>query len=218
MTRAAREPAPSTSGMNTATPTKTTTDAAPAPPRPSARPASEIGKHQPPSQPDELREEIKDLRAGLGDAVEALVHKTDVKARAQEKLAQGKEVAVQRGRQAGEFYNRHQPWSSRVLAAGATVLAGLVAVAGRVMTKRAAERRTVRGRIMHSGPGKAARRTGKDARKRARTLGRDAAKRARTVGKDAAKRTRSARKRASKTTVGSLGWLPASFGHRGWRR
>jgi cobalamin biosynthesis Mg chelatase CobN len=49
-----------------------------------------VGK-EPPSDPEQLREEIVETRRELGDTVEALAHKADVKARAQEKVAERKE-------------------------------------------------------------------------------------------------------------------------------
>jgi ElaB/YqjD/DUF883 family membrane-anchored ribosome-binding protein len=41
---------------------------------------------KPPSDPEELREEIKETREELGDTVEALAEKADVKAQAKEKI------------------------------------------------------------------------------------------------------------------------------------
>ena len=41
---------------------------------------------RPPSDPDKLREEIQETREDLGDTVEALAEKADVKAHAQEKV------------------------------------------------------------------------------------------------------------------------------------
>lgn len=46
-------------------------------------------------EPDQLREEIADTRRELGDTVEALAAKTDVKAQAKQKVEEGK-TAVSR--------------------------------------------------------------------------------------------------------------------------
>jgi hypothetical protein len=46
---------------------------------------------RPPSDPDQLREEIEETRQELGDTVEALAGKADVKAQAQAKVAQTEE-------------------------------------------------------------------------------------------------------------------------------
>jgi Protein of unknown function (DUF3618) len=47
----------------------------------------------PPSDPDALREEIEQTRADLGDTVEALAHKLDVKAQAKEAVSDVKDKA-----------------------------------------------------------------------------------------------------------------------------
>jgi uncharacterized protein DUF3618 len=47
-------------------------------------------------EPEELRREIERTRAELGETVEALVAKTDVKARAREKVAEAKVSAAHR--------------------------------------------------------------------------------------------------------------------------
>jgi hypothetical protein len=49
-----------------------------------------------PDNPDELRREIEQTRADLGETVEALAHKADVKARAQESVEHAK-VRVREG-------------------------------------------------------------------------------------------------------------------------
>ena len=46
--------------------------------------------------PDQLREEIEETRQELGDTVEALVAKTDVKARVKDKVSSTKESAAQK--------------------------------------------------------------------------------------------------------------------------
>jgi hypothetical protein len=47
-----------------------------------------------PRDPVQIREDIEATRRELGDTVEALVAKTDVKARAQEKIASARESVV----------------------------------------------------------------------------------------------------------------------------
>lgn len=47
----------------------------------------------PPSDPDALREEIEETRAELGNTVEALAHKLDVKAQAKEAVSDAKDKA-----------------------------------------------------------------------------------------------------------------------------
>jgi hypothetical protein len=47
----------------------------------------------PPSDPDALREEIEETRAELGNTVEALAHKLDVKAQAKEAVSDAKTQA-----------------------------------------------------------------------------------------------------------------------------
>jgi Protein of unknown function (DUF3618) len=56
----------------------------------------------PPSDPQELREEIAESREALGDTVEALADKADVKSRVQEKVAERKEQVAAVGGQARE--------------------------------------------------------------------------------------------------------------------
>jgi hypothetical protein len=48
-----------------------------------------------PAEPQQLRDEIEQTRADLGETVQALAAKTDVKARAKEKLAMAKGQAAQ---------------------------------------------------------------------------------------------------------------------------
>jgi len=62
----------------------------------SAQTAAEPGaqapaSHQPPSDPDELRQEIRRTRHELGDTVEAIVHKADVKAQTRMKFEEVKQ-------------------------------------------------------------------------------------------------------------------------------
>lgn len=49
-----------------------------------------------PGDPEELREQIEHTRQELGETVEALVAKVDVKAQAKEKLAEVKTAAAER--------------------------------------------------------------------------------------------------------------------------
>jgi Flp pilus assembly protein TadB len=87
---------------------------------------------RPPADVEQLRAEIEQSRAELGETVEALVQKTDVKGQFQEKVAERKqrlrsaqEQAKQRmasmGRQASE---RRTP----LVTAGAVLIVGLVVV------------------------------------------------------------------------------------------
>jgi len=52
--------------------------------------------HTPPSDPDALRREIAETREQLGDTVQALAAKVDVKAQARRKVAESKEQARQK--------------------------------------------------------------------------------------------------------------------------
>jgi len=51
---------------------------------------------QQPRTPEEIRADIEQTRAEVGDTVEALAAKTDVKARAQERVEEVKETARQK--------------------------------------------------------------------------------------------------------------------------
>ena len=51
------------------------------------------GSQQPPEDPAQLRDDIERTRQDLGDTVAALAEKTDVKARAKEKVAEVKTKA-----------------------------------------------------------------------------------------------------------------------------
>jgi ElaB/YqjD/DUF883 family membrane-anchored ribosome-binding protein len=55
---------------------------------------------KPPSDPDELREEIQETREELGATVEALSDKADVKGQATQKVAEGKEQLKEKQEQA----------------------------------------------------------------------------------------------------------------------
>jgi chromosome segregation ATPase len=57
---------------------------------------STAAENSPQKSPEELREEIDQTREQLGDTVEALAAKTDVKSQARERIAAVKESAQQR--------------------------------------------------------------------------------------------------------------------------
>jgi small-conductance mechanosensitive channel len=91
--------------------------------------------HEPPSDPQELREEIRETREELGQTVEALAQKADVKAQVQEKVEerkeqlrgaqeQAKEKAAVVGKQAQE--RRGQLTTVAAVLAGALVLLWLI--------------------------------------------------------------------------------------------
>jgi ElaB/YqjD/DUF883 family membrane-anchored ribosome-binding protein len=63
-----------------------------APPTVGGRPADEVEK----SQPEELRRDIEETRSELGDTVEALAHKADVKAQVSEKADEQKAAMRER--------------------------------------------------------------------------------------------------------------------------
>jgi chromosome segregation ATPase len=55
--------------------------------------------------PEEIQEEIEETRAELGDTVEALAHKTDVKAQAKAKVSEAKATVSEK---ADEFVGKAQ--------------------------------------------------------------------------------------------------------------
>jgi alkylation response protein AidB-like acyl-CoA dehydrogenase len=83
---------------------------------------------KPPSDPDQVREEIAETRAELGDTVEALADKADVKAQAKQKIEQRKEQLRETQEQAkeklGEVSQQAQerPAPVAAIAGGAFVL------------------------------------------------------------------------------------------------
>jgi hypothetical protein len=89
-----------------------------------------VGK--PPTEPEALRREIEQTRAELGETVEALAAKADVKARAQEAVDDVKErvhgavdtVAYQVGKQREKVAKLSPPARAAIVA----VAAGLVAL------------------------------------------------------------------------------------------
>jgi len=95
----------------------------------------ETVRDRPPSDPQELREEIRETREELGQTVEALAQKADVKAQVQEKVEerkeqlrgaqeQAKEKAAVVGKQAQE--RRGQLTTVAAVLAGALVLLWLI--------------------------------------------------------------------------------------------
>jgi hypothetical protein len=76
---------------------------------------SRNGHGNPPSDPQELREEIARIRADLGDTVEALAAKADVKARAQEAVHSTVETAKLRMREGVEQVAVNAAYAGREL-------------------------------------------------------------------------------------------------------
>jgi len=62
---------------------------------PAVEPAA-TAADEPDKSPEELRQDIEQTREELGDTVEALAHKTDVKAQARERIDTIKETAQQK--------------------------------------------------------------------------------------------------------------------------
>lgn len=83
----------------------------------------------PAKNPDQLRVEIAEIRAELGDTVEALAAKTDVKAQARAKVEHTK-VRL------GQVLSRYAPWPQ--LAAGAVVTVVALVISGRTLRARRA--------------------------------------------------------------------------------
>jgi MYXO-CTERM domain-containing protein len=79
---------------------------------------------RPPSDPDELRQEIEETREDLGETVEALADKADVKAQAQEKVKETQEQAKAKVSEVTE-QAKERPTP---IAAGAAVALGLLAI------------------------------------------------------------------------------------------
>jgi len=83
---------------------------------------------KPPSDPEQLREEIQEDREQLGDTVEALAQKADVKTQVQEKVDERKEqlrdVQEQLKSKVGETAEqaKQQPVALRAAAAGGVAL------------------------------------------------------------------------------------------------
>jgi hypothetical protein len=76
--------------------------------------------------PDELRQEIERTRGELGDTVEALAHKVDVKARVQQRVAEVRQRAQATAAQRGQAVQRQR--MPLAVLAGITLLAGVVIV------------------------------------------------------------------------------------------
>jgi uncharacterized protein DUF3618 len=77
---------------------------------------------RPPSDPEQLREEIQETREELGETVEALADKADVKAHAQEKVKETQEQAKAKVSEVAE-QARERPTP---IVAGAVVVALLL--------------------------------------------------------------------------------------------
>lgn len=86
------------------------------------------------SRPDELREDIARTREQLGETVEALAAKADIKARAQQKAADTVGQVRQRARQAAD--RMPGPADKRSASLAAAALAVLLAV-GWLLARRA---------------------------------------------------------------------------------
>jgi ElaB/YqjD/DUF883 family membrane-anchored ribosome-binding protein len=74
-------------------------------------------------EPDELRREIEETRAELGDTVEALSHKADVKARAREKAEERKQVATAKAEELKQKVSQATPDEVKSAASGAATTA-----------------------------------------------------------------------------------------------
>jgi hypothetical protein len=81
-----------------------------------------------PSDPEELRRDIAETRERLGDTVEALTHKMDVKAQARERMAAGRESARESADEARARVARlYEARPSVVLGAACAAVCGLIA-------------------------------------------------------------------------------------------
>jgi hypothetical protein len=72
-----------------------------------ATPRDEVRRADEQKTPDEIRRDIEQTRAELGDTVEAIAYKTDVKSRAQERVAYVKTTAQERVAVAKESAQRN---------------------------------------------------------------------------------------------------------------
>jgi hypothetical protein len=79
-----------------------------------------------------LREEIKQTRADLGETVQALAAKADVKARAREQVEQTKQRARAQVHEASEKVRRNPVPVAAVLVAGAALVGIILIVRGRL--------------------------------------------------------------------------------------
>lgn len=82
---------------------------------------------------EELREDIARTREQLGETVEALVAKTDIKARAQQKATE----AVTQVRQQTRQLKSRMPGQLNARAAGLVTTVGVVLVTGWLLVRRA---------------------------------------------------------------------------------
>ncbi|GAA3397080.1 DUF3618 domain-containing protein [Cryptosporangium minutisporangium] len=94
---------------------------------------------EPSKDPDALRAEIAEIRAELGDTVEALAAKADVKAQAQAKVDQTKEQFREKAVQAKEQIG-HTADSLKAKATGRTAVLRERAEVGRVKAQASSER------------------------------------------------------------------------------
>jgi hypothetical protein len=91
-------------------------------------PSANGGNGRPiPTDPDELRRDIAETRERLGDTVEALSHKVDVKAQARERFAAGKESARESAGEARErLVGLYAKRPAVILGAGGAALLALI--------------------------------------------------------------------------------------------
>lgn len=75
------------------------------------------------SDPEQLRQEIEATREQMGDTVEALAAKADVKARAQEKVQETKETVAEKIQEAKERVTQASPETARTAAYDASTRA-----------------------------------------------------------------------------------------------
>ena len=73
--------------------------------------------------PEELRKEIEETRAELGDTVEALSHKADVKARASEKIDERKQAVSAKADELKQKVSQATPEDVKSAASGAATSA-----------------------------------------------------------------------------------------------
>jgi hypothetical protein len=83
--------------------------------------------------PDALREDIARTREQLGETVEALVARTDIKARVQQRAAE----AVTQARQQARQLSSRLPDQPNARAAGLAMMASVVLLTGWLLVRRA---------------------------------------------------------------------------------
>jgi hypothetical protein len=95
-------------------------------------------------EPREIREEIEDTRARMGDTVEALGYKTDVKTRAKEKLSRANEATpgredVKRGARRAAGIAQENPIGLALGSVAFGFLAGMLVPSTRVEDEKLGE-------------------------------------------------------------------------------